>query len=135
MKDKAKITVYFVSIVFLVSILFLIPACESNEGKRIFDRTDSGRTLELSKGQEFDVVLRANPSTGYSWEITDIPNFIKSRGKEFKPDSKKLGSPGKTTLHFEVEGSGKGILKLDYGKQWEKENQSKREWSVRLVVK
>jgi len=84
---------------------------------------DNGRQLEVYVGQVLVLTLSASPSTGYTWEVTDIDEkVLRQVGKaEFVPDKNMPGSPGKMILRFEVVGDGSSSLNLLYHRPWEKD--------------
>ena len=87
---------------------------------------DNGKTIPLSDGQQFLVSLPANPSTGYSWNVTSLPSVLATAGvpsfvqNSTKKNSKAIvGSAGTTTLTFRATSAGSGKLVLGYMRSWE----------------
>lgn len=97
---------------------------------------DAGRTVELQAGEVFELILDANPTTGYQWEmVSDGSGVIRQIGDaEFKPDSDLLGSGGKTTYRFEAAVPGQTWLSLDYHRTWEKDVPALKTFQVLIVV-
>lgn len=97
---------------------------------------DAGRTVELQAGEVFELVLDANPTTGYQWEVvSDGSGVIRQIGDaEFKPDSNLLGSGGKTTYRFEAAVPGQTWLSLDYHRPWEKDVPALKTFEVLIIV-
>ena len=83
---------------------------------------DAGKSIKLVPGQELQIALEGNPTTGYSWEIAQNDNAVLSPvgDPEFQADSQLLGSGGKMILRFEGVAPGKTNLKLVYHRLWEK---------------
>ena len=100
---------------------------------------DSGRTLQLDKEDTFTILLASNPSTGYQWKI-DTPSYNKQiitiRDDKFiQPDKQLPGAPGKRSLSFLAEGSGRTGLRLVYVRPWEKNQPPSREFNLVVIVK
>jgi inhibitor of cysteine peptidase len=82
---------------------------------------DSGGEVTVQKGQTLTIELKANPSTGYSWQFVESKGAIlKQLGEpEFEAESDLLGAPGMQTLRFEAVEAGQMELRLVYRRPWE----------------
>ena len=83
---------------------------------------DADKTVTASPGQTIEVVLDANPSTGFTWTIVSAPGFMKSEGEPTfasEAASGVVGAGGKQTLKFSVTAAGTGELSLNYVRPWE----------------
>jgi predicted secreted protein len=86
------------------------------------DDEDNGSAVALIYPlQNLDLLLKGNPSTGYTWEIVGADGQILSLKGEpvFTADSEALGAPGVFTYHFEAQAPGTTALTLNYSKQGE----------------
>ncbi len=45
------------------------PGNEITEKDQVVTKNDSGETISLKNGENFTLILRENPSTGYAWEL------------------------------------------------------------------
>ena len=110
----------------VISVMSVLCSCTWFGGPRHFELTekDSGRTLHLDRGDTFTVLLAANPTTGYLWKLGTPPYDEKvmiMRGDRYiQPDEQLCGAPGKRSLSFLAEGSGRTGLRLIYVRPWEK---------------
>jgi len=97
---------------------------------------DNGRTVKLTSGQNLQIILSGNPTTGYSWNIVSIDQAVlKQVGKkEYKPESNRIGADGDATFLFKTTGRGKTILKLAYFRVWEKDVPYEKMFTVTLLV-
>ncbi len=94
----------------------------SKTGSVVVTKADADKTVMVAPGQTLEVVLDANPSTGYTWTIASAPEFLKSEGEPtFASESASgvVGAGGKQTLTFSVTAAGKGELSLNYVRPWE----------------
>ena len=98
---------------------------------------DNGSTVTLHTGDQLDITLAANPTTGYQWEIAagDAAVVKLVGGPEYAPGGSALGSGGKTTFHFEAVAPGQTTLKLIYHRPFEKNTPPVNTFEVTVVVK
>lgn len=79
--------------------------------------SDAGKSIEVAAGNEFKIVIDANPSTGYHWEIIgeldeDILQFVL---KEYRADEPVMpGSGGKDVWVFKAIAPGETTIVLGY---------------------
>ena len=73
---------------------------------------DDGRRLELRVGQQFTLELRANLSTGWSWQVVSSGEpVIRQLGEpSFTEDSHKAGAGGTLRYEFRAEQAGAATL-------------------------
>lgn len=124
----------FLSAVFIVSLMILT-ACSSAAVK--LDEQGNGQSVELKAGQKLTVSLAGNPTTGYSWEVSEIdPAVVELVGEpDYKTDSKMLGSGGVYTFTFKAAAAGTTNLKLIYHRSWEEGVDPEKVYEVTLNVK
>jgi len=82
------------------------------------DEDNGGAATLVMPIQKLDLLLKGNPTTGYSWEIVGAEGMILALQGEptFKPDSDALGSPGVYTYHFAPIKPGVTTVILNYSK-------------------
>jgi predicted secreted protein len=62
------------------------------------DYTDPKKPIEVAAGQKFTIILGANHTTGYRWELSGSidKNIVDLVGSEYKAsDTPKVGSGGR----------------------------------------
>lgn len=125
----------------MATVFTLLYSCASLFGQKHYQLTekDSGRILHVDKGDTFTVLLPSNPTTGFSWDFSEPlhdKNVMILRGDEYiRPNEQLCGAPGKRSLTFLAEGSGRTELKLVYRRPWEKDKQPAEKFNVTVVVK
>ena len=128
------------SFALVLAAAFFLCGCaaeRSRESKKIIEK-DNGRLVELVAGNSLVIELTGNPSTGYAWETssTDASVLKEVKGAaKFKPDTNRIGSPGKVTLLFKAVGEGRTTLKLVYHRPWEKNIPPIRTYQVAVKVR
>jgi predicted secreted protein len=97
---------------------------------------DTGTTVQLSAGQEMEVVLDGNPTTGFLWETAAVDtSVLRQLGEpDFRPDTELLGSGGKFTFRFEAVASGQTLLQLVYHRPWETGVPPEKTFEVTVTV-
>lgn len=86
--------------------------------------TNPKKSVEARVGQRFIIVLGANHTTGYRWEIANDgdKNIVELVGSEYKvTDDGKVGSGGREIWTFVARNQGKTKISFRYVRPWEKE--------------
>jgi inhibitor of cysteine peptidase len=93
----------------LCVIFILLAACAPKP-------TSPEQTIETSPGKNFQIVIEANPTTGYHWEIVDEldKNVVEFVSKEYKSTSEPglVGGGGVDTWTFKAVGVGQTRITL-----------------------
>src|SRR5512138_3708426 len=81
--------------------------------------TDPEKTIEARAGEEFQVILEANPTTGYHWEIVkdstdeNLVQFVSNRYQSTS-DPGLVGGGGIDTWTFKAVSPGAARITLGY---------------------
>jgi inhibitor of cysteine peptidase len=79
--------------------------------------------VEITYPGAVTVRLGSNPTTGYSWEVTEIihPEVIKqiSSNYEEPTDTGLVGAGGMDVWVFNATDTGLAMIRMSYGQQWE----------------
>lgn len=97
---------------------------------------DSGSTMRLHVGERLEVIVPANPSTGYTWELGPGSETILAQEGEaqFIAEGKGVGAEGQMVFRFSATAKGKGNLVLLYRRPCTEEAPPLRTFGVRLIV-
>ena len=119
---------------FIVSLMILT-ACSSAAVK--LDEQGNGQSVELEAGQKLTVSLAGNPTTGYSWEVSEIdPAVVELVGEpDYQSDSDLIGSGGVYTFVFKGVAPGQSSIKLVYHRSWETDVEPEKEYEIFVNVK
>jgi inhibitor of cysteine peptidase len=100
----------------LVAAAALIASCGDDGGSSTsLDAADSSSEVSLEVGDQLEVSLEANPTTGYSWELAPLPEGLQLVSSEFEePGGSLVGAPGMLQFVFDAVGPGSGILRFEY---------------------
>jgi inhibitor of cysteine peptidase len=102
---------------------------------------DNGRQIELAPGQKVAITLESNPTTGYSWQVTEVDEAVLKQVGEVEfsssaPEGQQLvGAGGTETLRFEAQAAGQGTLTLAYHRSWEEGVEPLETFTVEVIVR
>jgi inhibitor of cysteine peptidase len=98
-------------------LLVLLGACSSADTLTL---DDDGGQIDLKDGDEIELVLPGNPSTGYEWVVIDAPSILEEVGEaEFLPESDLIGAGGEFHFRFVATAPGTAQLRLVYERPFE----------------
>lgn len=111
-----------VALILLCGAIFIAPNTKNNSSKPILVITvDNLSKVSVSKGQQFQIQLAANPTTGYTWQLDDTYDHTTVRyiSNQFTPTTNNAGSPGIDVWAFEALRSGITDLQFSYSQSWD----------------
>ncbi|MEI7690732.1 MAG: protease inhibitor I42 family protein [bacterium] len=100
--------------------------------------SESQVNIVVKKGQQFTITLTSNPSTGYTWSVSDDydKNIVQAVSNEYiAPNTQKVGAPGKELWTFKGKGIGNTKLNFTYARSWESKSNQKTLKAFNLTVK
>lgn len=119
-----------------IVLILLLTACGPAGAKLTAD--ENGSKIEVKAGDLIVVSLAGNPTTGYTWEASNLDtSFFEQVGEtEFKSDNPGLaGAGGTLTLTFKAIRSGTAALTLVYHRPWETDVEPLDTFTVTVTVK
>jgi inhibitor of cysteine peptidase len=98
---------------------------------------DSGKTVAVAAGKSFDLVLKANATTGFQWQVKKIDgDAVEQVGKDdYIPDEHApgiVGVGGRAVFHFKVTKGAKTKIELVYLRPWEKDTPPVKTFEVTI---
>jgi len=120
-----------ISIILVVVIAMFVSSCAGP-----FTINDTGKTINLTTDDPFEIDLAGNASTGYSWQILPYDSTVIEQvgTPEFKSNNgDAVGSGGIITFKFKTVGDGQTNLKMIYSRKWEDKPPSKT-FEMEIVV-
>ncbi len=89
------------------------------------DRTVLNKSVEwpvMNVGESFDIRLKGNSTTGYSWNVISEENAaVRLVSEESLPDSEMIGSGSTFTWNFKAMKAGKATITFKYYRPWDGE--------------
>lgn len=122
---KHRSTILRILHIFAVFTALLLLLCSCREPVELGIQ-DKGSSIEVKKGEEIEILLDSNPTTGYSWipgeEIdTNIVVLTDSKYFQTKSEEGMTGVGGFEVFTFEAKNSGQTEIILYYMRPWEEE--------------
>ena len=93
----------------------------------------SGKTLVLDKPGLLALKLNANPSTGYSWQVSASSAAVTKVGTSFtivREEEAMVGAPGTEIIFLNVQEPGTYTVNMEYKRPWEKLSLDKFSFTV-----
>lgn len=81
--------------------------------------TASDRVISVRVGDDFVVVLAANPTTGYEWEAHFDDALLELLERRLAGSGPAIGSGGTERFRFSASAPGDGDLRMTYRRPWE----------------
>jgi predicted secreted protein len=97
---------------------------------------DSGKSVEIHVGDELEVILPGNPTTGYVWEVSSLDSSILMLGKaEFIANNKSIGSGGMEIIKFHAIAAGTSSVSLIYHRSFELNIPPLKTFEMTVIIK
>lgn len=93
----------------------------------------SGKTLLLERPGLLALKLDANPSTGYSWQMSASTAAVTKVGSSFtipREEEARVGTPGTEIVFLNVQQAGTHTVTMEYKRPWERISLDKFSFSV-----
>lgn len=124
-------------------ISMAIQACATGGGNAqeggnvvVLKKADSGKEIQVKKGDVLQIELEGTGGTGYWWYVTERdPRLLELLSEETKvPSEKKLGGPVTGVWRLKAIAAGKTRLVMKYYRVWEGPDKAAEQFSVVLTV-
>ena len=86
-----------------------------------YTEQDDGKAISLAVGEQFEVRLAENTTTGHQWQLVDVDRALLdvTRDERIPPDSALPGAGGSHVWAFLARAPGHCSLSLAYRRSWE----------------
>ena len=120
-------------------LLILFTLCASPPETITISAEDNTETSILHVKDTLNILLPANPTTGYSWQLangdTTILTLLEKQYLNHRVKPKRVGSGGTRKLIFEARRKGNTSLKLTYIQTFQPNPQPARVFSLKVTVR
>ncbi len=97
---------------------------------------DSGKTVEINVGDDLEIVLPGNPTTGYVWEVSSLDSdLLKLNKSDFLANDKAIGSGGKEIIKLHAISQGTSEVRLIFHRPFERNVPPVTIFSATVVIK
>lgn len=132
----------------LVAAVILVPAVQAMpaDGRAGAGRvggvgpvfTDPNQPVEVAAGETFRIVLDSNRTTGYGWQLAELPDeaVVKKVHNRYRaPRVQRPGAGGQEVWRFQAVKPGTAEVRMVYVRSWEKGVEPARTAVFRVNVK
>jgi inhibitor of cysteine peptidase len=98
---------------------------------------DNGKPVTLKAGDTLAITLDSDPSTGYSWQLSNLKRAIlREQGEpQYIPPAQPLpGAGGQYIFQFVAVGAGRATLKLVYRQPFDRKAAPAEIFSIQVTV-
>jgi inhibitor of cysteine peptidase len=105
----------------LLLAALLLGACGRDDDDSVVIYQQPGESITVVTGKRFAVELEANPTTGYSWQLTAPPgDQVQLIDSDYTPAGpQQPGSGGTQRFTFQATATGTTSLAFGYVRPWE----------------
>lgn len=97
--------------------------------------SDNGKTVQAHVGDEINIALDANPTTGYGWSVEKSGGTLLTlKQSNYAASSSAVGSGGTETLTFVAKSAGTANLQLKYWRSFEGDKSIARHFVVTIQI-
>ncbi|UOA09550.1 protease inhibitor I42 family protein [Methylobacter sp. S3L5C] len=97
---------------------------------------DTGKIVEILVGDELEIILPGNPTTGYVWEPVSLDmNKLGLGQAEFFANDKAPGSVGMEIIKLHALAAGTSIVRLIFHRPFEQNRLPLKIFELNLVIK
>jgi inhibitor of cysteine peptidase len=98
--------------------------------------TDTGKTVEIVVGDDLEIILPANPTTGYVWEVSSIDSSVLQSNKpSFIANNTAIGAGGMEVIPFHAIAAGKSTVKLIFHRPFEQNIPPLKTFELSVIIK
>jgi inhibitor of cysteine peptidase len=107
-------------VVLCALVLLVMGSCDSGSAI-LLDADADGATVTVPVGGIVEIVLAANPSTGFTWEVVGLDETVVRQTGEatFEAESTLVGASGEMRFMFETLSTGTTAIELVYHRTFE----------------
>ena len=118
---------------FAMGVLTLL--LTSCMGTTSLSGSDNGKTITVHVGDEIDVALDSNPTTGFQWAIDkNNETLLTFKQSDYSASSNLIGSGGTQTLKFVAKSAGTVNLQLKYWRGFEGDRSISQRFAVTIQI-
>ncbi len=121
-----------VFVIFMSILALLLTSCTASTS---LSGSDNGKTIQVHVGDEVDIALDSNPTTGFQWAI-DKSNgsLLALKQSDYSASSNLIGSGGTQTFKFVAKSAGTVNLQLKYWRSFEGARSITRRYAVIIQI-
>jgi len=134
-----RLTRWIDSVRWLFLLTFLAIVCHPQTvfaATKVITDADKGGEVRLKTGDQLELRLKSNPSTGYMWYVQakSTPLLKLVRQSQTETTEPGVGRPIFQVFQFEPRRGGDGVLQLHYVRSWEKPAPDEERFEIHVFI-
>ena len=127
--------------VLALAFLAAAPVAGAPPAVRTVTQHQNGQSLSLARGDTLRVELEANGTTGYGWEVAELPRNLRHASDRYEASAPQASGPpivgqgGTQHFTFTAKAAGRGTLRLAYRQPWDRKARPSRSFRLSVVVR
>ncbi len=114
-------------------LMLLLAACAGSTTS--LTSSDNGKTVQAHVGDEINIALDSNPTTGYRWDVEKSDGALLTlKQSNFAASSSAIGSGGTQTLTFVAKSAGNVNLQLKYWRSFAGDKSITRRFAATIQI-
>ena len=107
----------------------------------VLGEKQNGQTVTLAKGEPLTLMLGSNGTTGFEWQIVELPRNLKRSGQTYLAPEQAAGAPamagagGQQRFTFVPRAKGRGILRLFYRQPWDRRTAPLERYRLTVITR
>jgi predicted secreted protein len=120
---------------FVLLLFAFITSCAGGANKVLTD-DDNGKHVKLATGEKFELRLKSQLSTGFSWKIVSLKGIARQGDSKVVsvPVDNNVGGQDIQILNFTASEKGEGQIELHYLQQFKEGAQYEKRFFVSFTV-
>jgi predicted secreted protein len=122
-------------LVFVSTMSILLLPLTSCTASTSLTGSDNKKTIQVQVGDEIDIALDSNPTTGYGWTIEkNDETLLTLKQSNFSASSSLIGSGGTQTFTFVAKSAGTVNLQFKYWRSFAGNKSITRRFAVTIQI-
>jgi predicted secreted protein len=90
--------------------------------------------IRVKAGEEFEIVLESNPTTGYVWRPRVVGSGVELRNHHIEPGRGTVGGSARERFAFVARAPGEAVVEFALARPWEGEGHATEERKFKVHV-
>ena len=93
-------------------------------------------SIYIPIGEQFEISLEENSTTGYEWELGNFnTSIIKLVKNQFLLEEDSMGAAGTRIFRFQTVSLGQTSINIKYWQPWAGDSSSEKNYSLKIIIK
>ena len=121
-----------------IAVSLSLAACSPSVSWVLVDKSDSGDAVKLNVNSELIIDLESNATTGFQWEVVEVPDqsILEKVNNEYSEpeDGAPVGAGGIERWTFKALNEGTTRLYMEYSQPWQGGTKAAETFTLIILV-